>query len=48
MASTVSMTAAVHVMLCTAVTEQQVNAWKAVSPDGKDFSVNKVMFIFTA
>ena len=48
MESTVSMTAAVHVMLCTSVTEQPGNALEAVSPDGKDLSVNKVMFVCTA
>ena len=48
MESTVSMTAAVHVVRQTAVTEQQENALEAVSPDGKDLSVNKVMFVCTA
>ena len=48
MESTVSMTAAVHAMHYTVVTEQQENALEAVSPDGKDLSVNKVMFVCTA
>ena len=48
MASTVSMTAAVHVVCQSAVTEQQENALEAVSPDGKEHSVNKVIFVCTA
>ena len=44
MESTVSMTAAVHVMRHTAVTEQPENALEAVSPDGKEFFVNNVIF----
>ena len=48
MESTVSMTAAVHVMHYTVVTEQQENALEAVSLDGKDFSVNRVIFVCIA
>ena len=48
MESTVSMTAAVHVMYYTVVTEQQENVLEAVSQDGKDFSVNRVIFVCTA
>ena len=48
MESTVSMTAAVHVMRYTTVTEQQENALETVSQDGKDFSVNRVIFVCIA
>ena len=45
MESTVSITVVVHVVCQTTVTEQQENALEDVNPDGKDFSVNKVMFV---
>ena len=44
MESTVSMTAAVHVMRRTVVTEQQENALEDVSQDGKEYFVNNVIF----
>lgn len=46
MESTVCSTAALHAIYQTAVTKQQENALEDVNPDGKEFSVNKVIFIF--
>ena len=44
--STASSTVVLHAMRWTPVAKQQENALKYANPDGKEFSVSRVMLVF--